>query len=622
MKIFKIELDNGKSYKIEVDDSQQNQQPDSMLNRTADAVSGAMKFINNPGGQDMSGVNTMELKGPELFNKIGGNVAEYLGGAGVNDYLSAGIGTAVSMANPQNWLTPAPRAVSGKVFEPTIPAGRQAAVQAAKDAGVPLSRAEQTGGRFLSGLENFTEKTPMGGIPMGDARAEGDLAMQAYKERLQTQMGTPKENFDVGYEAKPGMEARDAAMQGKRQQMFDAIPTDPYIPLNESIGVADQILLEQKDYLPTTRNPDVISIAKDVQNAHRGISSGEGVTGGEHFGHTYKTPDTVIPEQRTPGSVKYVEESGNYDPSKPVQRGYDPSYYRREQAPDNVTPGKTIPGEPVFEGGYKASPETKFEPKSNYQLLKRLRETLDGKARAARESKNFTSERDYLRLKSAVDKDIQAYVETSGDTAFASSYKQANAFSGAYKRLFKGDLASKIEGAPPEKVIGMVFQKNNETAIKQFRALVGDEAFQAAKKKWVNDILESPDVSKALSEQKVDPGTLNAILSKPEQEALSQYGSVQGLRKTVGNVPGTQGSARINTHAASYGAGLTGLYEALKGDWQGAAAFGAAFLGPYPVGKTLASNAFRNGVDVSISGSLKNAAMAAFVSRIITKDPQ
>lgn len=83
-------------------------QPDTMLNKTASVISKGMNFINNPSGQDMSGVNTMEPQGNNMFAKAGGNVAEYLGGKNLpgNPYTAAAVGTAVSMANPINWLAP------------------------------------------------------------------------------------------------------------------------------------------------------------------------------------------------------------------------------------------------------------------------------------------------------------------------------------------------------------------------------------------------------------------------------------------------------------------------------------------------------------------------------------
>lgn len=509
------------------------------LNRAADAITGVMQKIDNPMGRDMGNAVPLGMSGgDDLFNKAGSAVAGYLGEKMPNHpYLAAGAGTLVSMANPQNWLSPRGQ-VNGTLLKPAIPAERQAAVDAARAANVPLSRAEQTGGKFITGAENLLEKTPLGSIPMDESRRISDTAMQGYKERLQGEMGTPKQKYDVGSLSLQSQSTRDAAMNQTRQKMFDAVPDNVRIPLNESVGTADTIIQEQSKYLPTTRNGDVLSIAQDVQNAHGGVSGGE----------------------------------------------------------------------------------------PNYQLLKRLRETLGGKAQEARKAKNFTAERDYLRLKSAVDKDVDTFV--SGQKTplgsmmgkeFADRYEQANAFSGAYKQLFKGDLATTIANAPPEKILDSVFQKNNETAIKQFRAIVGDEAFQQAKRKWVDDLLESPNVSQALSEKKIDPGTLSAILTPTEQTELSKFGSVQGIRKTVGNLQGTNGSARMTAQTLSYGAGLDALYRLIQGDVKGAAVMGSAFAGPYPIAKALTSKAATEGIDVSLPLSARNAALSNFYSNATKK---
>lgn len=535
----------------------------------------------------------------ELLNRAGEFTAETAGRMGANPYVGGALGMGV--ANAPMFMLPG-RPIEGSALRPEIPAARQFGVQAAREAAVPLSRAEQTGGRFLTGLENFTERTPMGGIPMSAARREGDAAMQTYKESLQAQMGTPKENFDVGYQAKPAMADRQSAMNQIRQEKFNAVPEDVHIPLNNSQNVADQIIQEQSQYLPTTRNGDVLAIAKDVQNAHEGISSGGGVTGGPEV----KGVTTIIPASTVP--AKTITQTS----SLAGPRG-EPLTYKE------TIPGKTIPESTEYGVKYSVGPEQTFTPKPNYQLLKRLRETLTGKAQEARTSGNMASERDYLRLKSAINDDIQAYVTSSADTQFSKSYSQANAFSGAYKQLFQGDLAAKIEEAPPEKILGMVFQKNNETAIKKFHALVGDESFQVAKRKWVNDLLDSPNVSKALSDKKIDPGTLNAILSKPEQEALMKYGAVQELRKTAEQLQGTHGSARMTGHALSYGAALDAAYSMLHGDLARAATMGTAFAGPYGVGKALTSQAAREGLSMSIPGGLGTAAMAELISRMNTR---
>lgn len=627
---YRVETDNG-DYEIEVDESsQEDHRPSSGekfnagLNNVADKISRGMAFIDNPGGKNVE-TNSMEFQGQNLFNKMGENTAEYLGGKNIpgNPYTAAAAGTAVSFLNPQNWMAPA-KPGPLNVGKPVVPPERMAGVTAAQEAGVPLSRAEQTGGRFVGGLEKVTEKTPMGELAMGKMRSEGDAAMQAYKERLQSKMGTPKEKFDVGYEAKPAMDARADVMNQKRNAMFEAIPTEVHIPLSEYQKIGDTILQEQSKVRPLARDAEISKFASDAQTPYG--STGEGVTGGpDYSGVTTKTPDEIIP-----GKNIITQKEQKFSPDAPYQRTESGEVYQDGSSPEpyNVrrTKDKLIEGENVY--GVKASvgPEQKFQPKSNYADVKALRETLNSKIQEARKAGNYGKERQFLRLKSALDKDIEGFANAPASpldsmTAqeFKKTYGQANAFSGAYKKLFKGDLAEKIATAPAEKILDMVFQKNNETAIKKFRALVGEEAFNTAKQKWANEILESPNVTKALSEKKIDPGTLKAILGGPEQEALSKYGAVQDIRSSR-EAPGTVTTSKMIGHTLSYAAIFDGLRALASGDFLGAAAYGGAFVSPYVVGKALTSSAATHGV--TLPAHLSHAVMREFISRIRMKDDQ
>lgn len=101
--------DQGPWAKYQAQETEQSapSQPDTMLNKTANAISGAMNTINM--GSGYSGeVNAIEPQGNNMFAKAGGNVAEYLGGKNLpgNPYTAAAVGTAVSMANPENWMVP------------------------------------------------------------------------------------------------------------------------------------------------------------------------------------------------------------------------------------------------------------------------------------------------------------------------------------------------------------------------------------------------------------------------------------------------------------------------------------------------------------------------------------
>lgn len=96
-----------------IGDSDSSTNPNDMnagLNRTADLITAGLNRVNNLGRAEPilpPGTNLMQPQGDQLFSKAGGNVAEYLGSKfPTHPYAAAAVGTAVSMANPQNWLTP------------------------------------------------------------------------------------------------------------------------------------------------------------------------------------------------------------------------------------------------------------------------------------------------------------------------------------------------------------------------------------------------------------------------------------------------------------------------------------------------------------------------------------
>lgn len=492
-----------------------------------------------------------------------GATAEYLGKQGVNPYLAAAI--PIVAENAASMLIPS-KAIKGSILKPTIPAERQAAVRAAEESGVQLLRGEKTGSRLMQGLENFTEKTSLGSKPMNAFRAEGDAQLQAMKTKIAPDA---KEVYDVGAAAKEGMSKRSAAMKATKNEMFEKVPDNVTIPLKQSKSMADTLLDEQSKLYGGTQSPEVLRWSKIVNDAE--LSTGKGVTGG---------PDVSgITRQTTSG--------------------------------------------PEYGVKHSVGPEQAFPDKSNYFALKKLRENLGeaiGQAKAAGKYQDF---RDLTRLKASLDTDINDFVKNQ-DTPlgqmvgkeFSETYRKANAFSGAYKRMFESDAADLIENTPPEKILSKVFQKNNETQIKKFRSIVGDEAFQEAKKKWISDLVDSNNLSNEIS--KFNQGTIDAILTKPEQLQLQKLGDIQGIRNQ--RLQGTEGSARSNIHKGQYTGLGAGLLAGMTGNVPAAIAGIGQFVAPYPIAKALTSNAVREGIDFAIPGAVRNAAYASFINRVTTRE--
>ena len=478
----------------------------------------------------------------EGIEKAGEATSEFLGEKGVNPYLAATAGLAVQ--NIPSFLVPGSKAgTTGRsLLKASVPLERQAAVSAAERMGVPLTRAEQSGSQAMAGFENFMEKTPLGSGPVQAFREMRAGKLDAAKTGLQSELGTPADTYTAGQSAQRGLKDRASALRDKKNELFDKVPTEVEIPLQRSRSVADDIINEQKDFAPTTQDPELQRMAGDVQN----LISGSG--------------------------------------------------------------------------------------KPNFQQIKRLREVLNQKIKSGNpgvssglSGQSTPIARDYMRLKDALDEDLNSFVGTADDPSsqlvakeFKDSYRKANAFSGAYNKIFKSDEALALADTAPEKVVDSIFKRNNETAIKRFRALAGEDGFQAAKKKFTQELLESPNVETELA--KYQPGTLNAIYRPDELKQIRGYGQTQGLTKTVTSLPGTQGSARSNiTAAANAGAGA-----AITAFATGHPVVGAALTGLYaaPAALSRAYLASGEGLSTALGKGTVNSARRGLISAYIMKEKE
>jgi hypothetical protein len=157
----------------------------------------------------------------------------------------------------------------------------------------------------------------------------------------------------------------------------------------------------------------------------------------------------------------------------------------------------------------------------------------------------------------------------------------------------------------------MVFKgKNNETAIKQFRAAAGEEGFLPAKQKFTQDLLESNNLTKELS--KYEDGHLRSIYSAQELKELQDYGLAQGLPKSTSNLQGTQGSARSNIQGGQY----AGLGSALLALFTGHPLIAAAGLGQFyaPAALSRLNLHYAGGVPASLGAGSINAAKNVAIS--------
>jgi len=576
------------------------------ISNYADKVQAAAPYVLgalNPAGlmTDLAMAKVNEAAGA-----VAQPVTEFAARKGVPGPAAAALGVGASVAaNPFTYASPL-EGIAGKALEPVVPAARQAAVTAAQDIGMQLRRGELTGGKFSLGLSNLMEKTPLGAGPEDAFTAKQYAALGAEKARLQEAMGTGQDAYAAGLKSQAQIPVREAAMSEIRDKMFNQIPDDVYIPLKEYENIGNVITQEQSKVRPLARNAEVSKFAADAQNPLG--STGEGVTGGPEYAGVSRS-SRPLPEYE-PGTIKepHFVFQGNIDfgggdvQSQYILRGEHPrsgGNFNAQQVKAMGYPvvGATGKGIGQIDNLAQAEPsimatvgpDDKFAPKSNYHDIKALRETLNGKIQEARRAGNFQTERHFLRMKDALDKDIDNFV--NGQTSplgnmvaqeFSDTYKKANAFSGAFKNLYKSGDAETIKNLPPEQVIKSVFTPNNETAIKQFRALAGEEGFAPVKQKFTQDLLESGNVTKELEKLK---GSVNAIYTPAELAELQRYGLAQSVPKSVPALQGTHGSARANTHAASWGGLFAGLGSLATGNIPGALTGIGQFVAPAAISR-------------------------------------
>jgi hypothetical protein len=498
------------------------EKPSGFQNRFSVARAAFNALPDSPSTQLQKGLKT-----------LGGNIAEK---GGMMGYPKTGVALGVIptfFPEALSMLSPGGPKISA--LKPLIPEARQESVAAARELGIPLTRAEQTGGMLSSGFESAVEKTPLGARPMQQFREKQAEALQAAKSGLQGKMGTQADLYSVGQKAIAGLGERGKTMVGARDALFSQVPDNVHIAMPKAKSMADTLLDEQSRLYEGTRNPEVLKWSKIVSKAES--STGKGVTGGPEFSGT--------PGGRVMASV---------------------------------------------------GPESKFAPKANYYPIKKLRENLGEAIGAAKNAGKYQEMRDLTRLKGSLDEDINSFASAPASPLdsmvakeFKANYKKANAFSGAYKGLFRSDEALQLGEMPPEKVVDAVFKRNNETAIKRFHARVGDKGFQPAKQRFTQDLLDSKNVAGEL--KKYSPGTLNAIYSKPELADIRKYSFAQTLAKGAEKIAGNpSGTGRQVTNVGSIG----GAGYALGTGHPVAAA--GILGGPYLGAKAYLSNALSSGV--------------------------
>jgi hypothetical protein len=474
---------------------QQSSQPESHntgLQKVANGISTVMQNIDQPGR--MFGIKQPEVNdlymgatADPVLDRWGNSATEYLGKKGIPGAVAAIPGTAISMANPMNWLSPPTKGIAPKtLYEPKIPAERAPIVSAAEQIGMTPTLADKTGSRFAAGVENKLSRTPFGQGPISEVYTRNAKALEANKGKLLAKYGSDADPSVVGNTIADAIEANKKPVREAKNRAFQDVYGDINVPLPEAEGKALQYIQEQDKAPSGYGNPELRTKSEGILDIKNKVSTGQNIKTGDYYG-----------------------------------------------APDNKI-------------GYKASPMEPAVPKANYDQIKIVREGLNGliqKETAPSGEVSPTGQR-YIELKASLDRDISNFASQNTNNPladfkaqqFAETYNAANKTSKAYAEQFKNpainDVMALARGGHPEKIIDHLFNpKNNVSTIRKVRAAAGEEAFGLAKKAWVNDLLNKKNVALELS--KKEPEMLNAIFSPEELQAIKSHGDVANLNMTA-----------------------------------------------------------------------------------------
>lgn len=202
----------------------------------------------------------------QLAGQLGADVARgfstpggFLPDIGKGPARAAGFLTAAA-TDPTSYASLGTAAVGKAV----APVARQAGVNAAKAVGIPLTRAEITGGRVSGGIESALEKTLMGSEPIMAARQAGDDALRGFKDTLKTTYGTSLQPSAIGAEIRQGIDSTVGNLKAQAQQIYDNVPNVKVKPENLRQS-AEDLLVEQYQLPRSNRDGGLISMLNEYR---------------------------------------------------------------------------------------------------------------------------------------------------------------------------------------------------------------------------------------------------------------------------------------------------------------------------------------------------------------------
>lgn len=494
-------------------------------------ISRGLKFINNPGGENAvpRGTNVLEPGGNNLFERMGGATSEYLGRKGVNPYVSAGVGTLISIANPESWMTP--KVGNTRILEPRPSPETSFGVASATKHGIPLTRAEITGSKPSAMGEVGLRSTVTGSMPFENVDRTQSAALSSAEEAIRRQHGTVEPASSSGMEGKIGLQTEMGANKAMAEKLYKNIPDLPI----ESPNLQEHLRMSVFD-ADALGDPKVSKALQQARNLIERPSGQTESTFPQSFGS--KTIKKDIPARTEgvgftkmdiPASSENVPIESQYriGPSIPAKKG-PPTFQELNKLRNDLA--------------YQLKKETTWSPITGPQIS--------------------PSGQKILSIKEAIDKDVNAFAETNIGkyTEFGSAFQKAKGFYGDYANLKNNKLVRKLGNSPESDMAQTIFGKGTVENVRVAKSALGEEGFKAVQDQYFSSLLDQKNIANKLG--KLDSDFMQESLRSEQLQALRE---VDAFRKTAKGAERMAGNtSRTAQTGATIGTGVV-LYRILKG---------------------------------------------------------
>lgn len=469
------------------------------LDKVAAAITQVMQRVNNPGGQDMSGVNSLGMgdSGDALFNRAGEATSEFLGRHGANPYVAAGAGTVVSMANPMNWMAPeGAGGASVQIKKPLELPPNEAA------AGVKFTRPEMTQNPTALSAQRIVQQTPVGGLMLDPFKAEQAAQLEAYANKLQQKHGTSELPTTTGGIIRSSADAEAAANTAVNDALYKKVPMDTQVPHSTFVDLYNTLEAKLAPRIKRlVKGNDVSTEANPVRPGDTGEVKG------------------VTNQIQQPGP--------DYQPSL---------------APNKVTP--------EYKVGYEATPgkPTQLPNTPTLEQLKQLRTELGAEAQ-----KGGVDGFHAGLLRNAITKDIEnlasngSLIDKFVGKDAADAFRTATQYNRELRDLSNHPIARAVENAKIEDLPDVIFKGGKVENVQVGRAVLGETGFKAAQKSFFTDLLHTKDIGKALDKfDEGNPEFIKQALTPQQLEALKTIDALKKRAASAGNVAPMAGSSKMN----------------------------------------------------------------------------